>query len=91
MIMKTTTSISMGRIIITLLLLIAPALKKNQVDDLMDAVHPALASDIYSVHSTEVSKVPQKFELLCPLFGWALADTIKHAFDVTTQYARGRV
>jgi hypothetical protein len=64
---------------------------EDQVDDLMDAVHPELVSDIYGVHSTEVSKVPPKFELVCPLFGWAPSDTIKRTFDVTTQYARGRV
>jgi hypothetical protein len=48
-------------------------------------------SDIYGVHSTEVSKVPPKLELLRPLLGWAPSDTIKRTFDVTTQYARGRV
>jgi hypothetical protein len=35
--------------------------------------------------------VAPKFDLLCPCFGWAPADTIKCTFNVTTQYARGRV
>jgi hypothetical protein len=64
---------------------------EDQVDDLMDAVHPELVSDIYGVNSTEVSKVPPKFESLRPLFGWAPADNIKRTFDVSTQYARGQV
>jgi hypothetical protein len=63
----------------------------DQVDNLMDMVHPKLVTDVYGVHSAEVSKVPPKFKLLTPLFGWAPADTIKRTFDVTTQYARGRV
>jgi hypothetical protein len=61
----------------------------DQVDDLMDAVHPTMVSDVYGTHNTEVSKVAPEFELLRPLFGWASADTIKRIFDVTTQYARG--
>ena len=32
-----------------------------------------------------------RFEWLQPFFGWAPIDTIKRTFDVTTQYARGRV
>jgi hypothetical protein len=64
---------------------------EDQVDDLMDPVHPELVSDIYGLHSTEVSKVPPKFALLHPLFGWAPSNTIQRTFDVTTQYARGLV
>jgi hypothetical protein len=63
----------------------------DQVDNLMDMFHPKLVTDVYGVHSAEVSKVTPKFELLCPHFGWAPADTIKRTFDVTTHYARGRV
>jgi hypothetical protein len=63
----------------------------EQVDDLLDTIHSEVVSDIYGVHSTEVSKVDPNFDLLRPLFGWAPADTIKRTFAVTTQYARGRV
>jgi hypothetical protein len=63
----------------------------DQVDNLMDMVHHKLVTDVYGVHRAEVSNVTPKFELLCPLFGWAPADTIKRTFDVTTQYAQGRV
>jgi hypothetical protein len=63
----------------------------DQVDDLMDAVHPELVNNIYGISSSEVAKVSPKFELLCPLFGWDPADTFKRMFKVTTQYARGRV
>jgi hypothetical protein len=48
----------------------------------MDAVHPEVVSDIYGVHSTEVSKVPPKFELLHPLFGW-LQLTLSNALLLT--------
>jgi hypothetical protein len=61
------------------------------VDDLLDTVHPEIFSDIYGVHSSEISKTAPNFDLLCPLFGWAPADTIKRTFGVTTQYARRRV
>jgi hypothetical protein len=44
----------------------------EQVDNLMDAIHTDLVSNIYGVHSTEVSKVAPNFDLLRPLFGWAL-------------------
>jgi hypothetical protein len=63
----------------------------DQVDELLDTVHPEIISDIYGVHLSEISKATQNFDLLCPLFGWASSDTIKRTFGVTTQYARGRV
>jgi hypothetical protein len=63
----------------------------DQVDDLLDTVHPEIVSDIYGVHSSEILKATPNFDLLDPLFGWAPADTIKCTFDVTTQYARGRI
>jgi hypothetical protein len=50
-----------------------------------------MVNDVHGIHNTEVSKVAPKFEFLRPLFGWAPADTIKHTFNVTTQYAHGRV
>jgi hypothetical protein len=62
----------------------------EQVDDLLDTIHPEVVSDIYGVHSTEGSKVDPNFDLLHPLFGQAPADTIKRTFSVMTQYARGR-
>jgi hypothetical protein len=60
-------------------------------DDLLVTVHPETVSDIYGIHSSEISKVVPNFDLLHPLFDWAPADTIKRTFGVTTQYARGRV
>jgi hypothetical protein len=50
---------------------------EDQVDDLLDTVHPEIVSAIYGVHSSEISKVTPNFDLLCPLFGWAPADTIR--------------
>ncbi|MFA9289401.1 MAG: reverse transcriptase domain-containing protein, partial [Weeksellaceae bacterium] len=61
------------------------------VDDLMDAAYPESVSDVYDIHLTDIKQVKPNFELLRPLFGWAPADTIKKTFDVTTQFARGRV
>jgi hypothetical protein len=63
----------------------------EQVDDLLDTIHPDIVRIIYGIHSSKVSKVAPNFDLLCPLFGWAPADTIKRTFAVTTQYPRGRV
>jgi hypothetical protein len=63
----------------------------DQVDDLLNTVHPKAVNDIYGVHSSEVSKVTPNYELLHSLFGWAPDNTIKRIFAVTTQYARGRV
>jgi hypothetical protein len=53
----------------------------------MDTIHPAIVSDVYGIHNTEVSKVAPKVKLLHPLIGWAPAstDTIKRTFNVTTQ------
>jgi hypothetical protein len=61
------------------------------MDGLLDTVHPEIASDNYGVHSSEISKATPSFDLLCPLFGWTPAGTIKRTFGVMTQYARGRV
>jgi hypothetical protein len=36
----------------------------DQVDDLLDTVHPKAVNDIYGVHSSEVSKVKPNYELL---------------------------
>jgi hypothetical protein len=38
-----------------------------------------------------ITPASPKFELLRPLFGWTPSDTIKRTFEVTIQYARGRV
>jgi hypothetical protein len=54
-------------------------------------LHLAVVSNVYDLNLTDVAKVKPDFALLRPLFGWAPADTIKKTFDVTTQYARGRV
>jgi len=61
------------------------------IDDLMDVVHPDGFNEMYVVNDTDIKQVKANFELLRPLFGWAPADTIKKTFDVTTQFARGRV
>jgi hypothetical protein len=61
------------------------------VDDVIDNVHPGVVSNVYDVNLTDIAKVKPDFALLCTLFGWAPADTIKKTFDVTTNYARGRV
>jgi hypothetical protein len=63
----------------------------DQVDDLLDDIHPELVVDIHDVHKTDVSKSTPNFYLLWPLFGWVPADTIKRTFSVTTQYACGRI
>jgi hypothetical protein len=36
----------------------------NQVDDLLDTIYPDIVSDIYDVHSSELSKVTPNFDLL---------------------------
>jgi hypothetical protein len=36
----------------------------DKVDDLLDSVHPDAVSDIYGIHSSEVSKVTPNYELL---------------------------
>jgi hypothetical protein len=46
-----------------------------------------LVVDIYDVQKADVSKSHPNFDLLRPLFGWA----IKCTFSVITQYARGRI
>ena len=61
------------------------------VDDLIDTLNPECVNEIYDVKLTDVTNVKPNFELLRPLFGWAPIDTIKKTFDVTTQFARGRV
>jgi hypothetical protein len=61
---------------------------EDLVDDIMDAVHPTIKSNIYVATLTNVEHKPD-FELLRPLFGWAPTDTIKQTFAVTTQFARG--
>jgi hypothetical protein len=61
------------------------------VDDVIDNVHLAVVCNVCDLNLTDVAKVKPDFALLRPLFGWAPEDTIKKTFDVTTQYARGRV
>jgi hypothetical protein len=57
----------------------------------MDLLHPESASVVYIVNITDVARVKKKFELLRPLFAWAPVDSIQRTFDVTTQFATGRV
>ena len=57
----------------------------------MNVVSPEGFHDVYVVNDTDIKQVKANFELLRPLLGWAPAETIKKTFDVTTQYARGRV
>jgi hypothetical protein len=61
------------------------------VNNVIDKAHPAVVSNVYDLNLTNFAKVRPDFALLCPLFGRAPADTVKKTFDVTTQYARGRV
>ena len=61
------------------------------IDDLFDTLHPDGLNDVYGVNVTDVNPIKPNFEFIRPLFGWAPADTIKRTFDVTTQFARGRV
>jgi hypothetical protein len=61
------------------------------VEDLIDVVNPEGFHDVYVVNDTDIKQVKPNFELLRPLFGWTPAETIKKTFEVTTQYARGRV
>jgi hypothetical protein len=63
----------------------------NMVETLMDILNPHVFSDIFDVNHTQVEHGKPSFELLRTLFGWSPSDTIKRTFDVTTQYARGRV
>jgi hypothetical protein len=60
---------------------------EDQVNDLLDTVHPEIVSAIYRVNSSEISKFYSNFDLLRPLFGWTPANTIKCMFGVTIQYA----
>jgi hypothetical protein len=48
----------------------------NLVDELIDSVHPQPATDTYAVTPTNVDQKPN-FDLLRPLFGGALVDTLK--------------
>jgi Reverse transcriptase (RNA-dependent DNA polymerase) len=61
------------------------------VDDVIDLVNPEMVKNVFDINLTDINKIKPDYELLRPLFGWAPADTIKKTFDVTTQYARGRV
>jgi hypothetical protein len=57
----------------------------------MDLLHPESVSVVYNVNLTDFVKVKHNFEFLRPLFAWAPTDTIQRTFDVTTQFARGKV
>jgi predicted Zn-dependent protease len=56
----------------------------NIVDDLIDSVNPQPVTDTHVATLTNVYQEPN-FDLFILLFGWALVDTIKRPFDVTTQ------
>jgi hypothetical protein len=57
----------------------------------MDYLHPESVSVIFDINLMNIAKVKPNFALLRPLFSWAPTETIQQTFDVTTQYARGRV
>jgi hypothetical protein len=61
------------------------------VDDIIDSIYPNSVRNTYAVHLNNVKPAPPNFELLRPLFGWTPADTVKRTFELTTQFARGRV
>jgi hypothetical protein len=60
------------------------------VEDLLDTRHPDKSNNTYTVSLTTVED-KANFDLLRPFFGCAPADTLKKTFEVTTQFARGRV
>ena len=61
------------------------------IDDIIDSYHHDHVTDVYGVHTLETKPTKTDFDLIRPYFGWAPAETIRRTFDVTTQYARGRV
>jgi hypothetical protein len=61
------------------------------VDDIIDTLHPDNVWITYVAHLSNITPASPNFELLCPLFAWTPADTIKCTFEVTNQYARSRV
>ncbi|MFA9289559.1 MAG: hypothetical protein ACEQSA_06845, partial [Weeksellaceae bacterium] len=61
------------------------------IDDIIDSYHHDHVTDVYGIHTIETKPTKTDFNLIRPYFGWAPAETIRRTFDVTTQYARGRV
>jgi hypothetical protein len=59
------------------------------VDAFMDLLHPESVIDVYNVNLADVVKVKPNFELVSPLLSWTPID--QRMFDVTTQFAHGRV
>jgi hypothetical protein len=60
-------------------------------DDIIDTLRPDNVRSTYLAHLSNVTPASPNFEFLRPLFGWTPADTIKRMFEVTTEYACGRV
>jgi hypothetical protein len=65
------------------------AMDHLDVDDVINN----LVDDIrhINVHKIQLTPTKPDFQLLCPLFGWSLADTIQRIFNVTTQFALNQV
>jgi hypothetical protein len=55
------------------------------IDDIVDSLNPSLVEYIYLVNNLDVRNSPQDYNLLCPFFAWAPADTIQKTIGVTTQ------
>jgi hypothetical protein len=61
------------------------------VDYIIDTLRPDNVCNTYIAHLSNVTPASPNFELHSPLFGCMPDDTIKRTFEVTTQYAHGRV
>jgi hypothetical protein len=61
------------------------------IDNIVDSLHPSLAEDIYQVNNLDVHNFLEDYNLLCPFFAWAPADTIQKPLPVTIKYARGSI
>ena len=61
------------------------------IDDIVDTLSLATTDNLLGINATHTTPAQSDFQLLRPLFGWFPADLIQRTFDVTTQFARGRV
>jgi hypothetical protein len=60
-------------------------------DDLLDLWQHANVCGTHDVNMSSDTNRPPDFNLLRPLFVWALSETIERTFSMTTQFSRGRV
>jgi hypothetical protein len=65
---------------------------EDMIDDIVDNNNITdLMVDPYVINQMTITTVKPDFQMLHPLFGWFPAETIKRTFNVTTQFALGRV